>query len=216
MQFKNIIFDFGGVFIEVDYHKTAAAFKALGITNFDDLYSQHEASSLFQNLETGKLSPQDFCGAIRQISQKELNDNAIISAWNAMLGQYLPTEINILSELKNQYRLILFSNTNEIHYNAFVQLYQQHINKKPFHEFFHSVYYSHQCGYRKPDKESFHSLLQQEHIAAEQTLFIDDTLVNCIGATEAGIASIHLSPPLRLSNIDFSNIESYLISSKSI
>lgn len=216
MQFKNIIFDFGGVFIEVDYHKTEQAFKALGISDFDALYSQHRASALFQDLETGKLQPAAFCKAVRELSGIELSDEAITDAWNAMLGGYMESQMEVLLHLRNQYRLILFSNTNEIHYNAFSELYRQKVGQKPFQEYFDAVYYSHLCGYRKPDKTSFLHLLAQEKISAPETLFIDDTLINCTGAMEAGIAAIHLSPPLRVSDIDFNNVSHYLISSKSM
>ena len=92
---KNIIFDLGGVFININYQKTETAFINAGVTNFNELYNQHRASTVFEDLETGKITPSDFYNELRKISNSQLSDTTIKSAWNAMLGDFLPNEIKL-------------------------------------------------------------------------------------------------------------------------
>jgi glucose-1-phosphatase len=193
---RNIIFDFGGVFIDIDYQLTAKAFKDLGVANFDELYSQHKASPLFEELETGRANEASFYNLFRELTGHPLHDEQIKTAWNAMIGGYSKEKLQWLENLRSKYKIYLFSNTNEIHYNAFTALYKQTVGDKPFDDYFDAVYYSHTAGFRKPGKEAFIQLLQTENLKAAETLFVDDTEVNCIGAKGAGLAVIHLKPPM--------------------
>src|SRR3954463_1036540 len=116
MAIKNIIFDFGGVFIDVDYKRTEQAFIDAGIKNFHDFYSQQSASPLFEDLERGKINEAAFYRQLRTATGVDLPDQTIISCWNRILGDYYPEAIEKAKELKQKYRLFLFSNTNIVHY----------------------------------------------------------------------------------------------------
>jgi HAD superfamily hydrolase (TIGR01549 family) len=198
---KNIIFDLGGVFIDINYQKTEVAFINAGITNFNELYNQHRASSVFEDLETGKISASFFYNELRNISKTQISDTAIKSAWNAMLGDFLLKEIDWLASIKNKYRLFLYSNTNQIHYEAFTRLFQQETGNSNFDDYFIKAYYSHMFGLRKPYAASYQKILEEQKILAAETLFIDDTLVNIEGAKNAGLQTLHLVPPLKVSEL---------------
>src|SRR5438105_15424223 len=105
MAVKNIIFDFGGVFIDVDYKRTKQAFINAGITNFHEFYSQQSASPLFEDLEKGKISEEDFYKQLRTATGVDLPDQKITSCWNSILGNYYPEAIEKAKELKSRYRL---------------------------------------------------------------------------------------------------------------
>lgn len=191
-SFKNIIFDFGGVILNIDYLLTEKAFINLGITNFSNLYNQHKSTDLFEKLETGKLSQTDFYTNFRSITNSNLTDVQIENAWNAMLLD-LPTErINWLLEIKHKYNIYLYSNTNQIHYNKFITTANSASPNHNFNSIFIKAYYSHICNFRKPYKESYLKILEEQKLKANETLFIDDTLVNITGAKEAGLHTIHL------------------------
>ena len=81
---KNIIFDLGGVILNIDYDQTANAFKKIGINNFDDIYSQAKQGQVFDKLETGELTPDEFREYMKEIVPS-LQLSAIDKAWNAML-----------------------------------------------------------------------------------------------------------------------------------
>ena len=118
-QIKNIIFDLGGIFLDIDYPKTEKAFINLGITNFPELYNQHHASDLFELLETGKITPTEFYNQFASLSPVVVTDKQIQEAWNAMLGTFPLERIEWLKQIKNRYNIFLFSNTNKIHHDAF-------------------------------------------------------------------------------------------------
>jgi FMN phosphatase YigB (HAD superfamily) len=197
---KNIIFDFGGIFIDIDYQKTEQAFIDAGVANFQELYSQHNASSLFEDLETGKKTPFEFYDAFRETSHLNLSNEQIELAWNAMLGDFLLDEINWLQTISNKYRIFLYSNTNKIHHDAFSFVFNE-LTGKDFDAYFIKAYYSHTLGLRKPYKESYEAILKEQGLLASETLFIDDTLKNIEGARLAGLQTIHLVPPDRVSQL---------------
>jgi HAD superfamily hydrolase (TIGR01509 family) len=197
-KFKNIIFDFGGVILNIDYLLTEKAFINLGIANFAELYNQHRSTDLFEQLETGKLSPAHFFNKLRKITNSNLTDSQIENAWNAMLLNLPSERIHWLLKIKQKYNIYLYSNTNQIHYNTFIDTANNATPNKNFNSIFTKVYYSHICNFRKPYKESYVKLLNDQKLKANETLFIDDTLVNILGAQEAGLHTIHLQKPTTL------------------
>ncbi len=203
---NNILFDFGGVFIDVDYKRTENAFVDAGIANFNELYSQQSASPLFEDLETGKLNNDLFYTELRKASGVDLPNDQIITCWNSILGNYWPEAIEKAKELRKKYRLFLFSNTNAIHYECFVNIYKHQFGKDDFNDLFEKAYYSHTSKIRKPYPEAYTWVLNDAGIKAEETLFIDDTLANIEGAQKAGLQTIHLKPPMRLWELEFSNL----------
>jgi putative hydrolase of the HAD superfamily len=198
MAIKNIIFDFGGVFLDVDYGRTEKAFIDAGINNFRELYSQHSASPLFEDLETGKVDQAPFYDELRKISGSQLTDNQITTCWNAILGRYYPEAISKAKELKSKYRIFLFSNTNIIHYQCFMNIYHEQFGKDDFNSMFEKAWYSHEIGIRKPYPEAYTWVLKDAGLQADETVFIDDTLVNIEGAAKAGLHTIHLKSPMKV------------------
>ncbi|HEX8334560.1 MAG TPA: HAD family phosphatase [Segetibacter sp.] len=192
---KNIIFDLGGVFIEIDYPKTEKAFIKLGVINFNEFYNQHHASDLFENLETGKASADEFYDAFREKIQTDLSNADIKNAWNAMLGKFYPKHLKLLEKLRDQYKVVLFSNTNIIHYEAFQKIYREQTGNDTFDDYFIAAHYSHVLGLRKPYPEAFKAVLQKENLVAKETLFIDDTIKNIEGAKKVGLNTIWLESP---------------------
>jgi putative hydrolase of the HAD superfamily len=168
-KIKNIIFDLGGIFIDIDFDKTENAFAQLGLKNFHNFFSQHSASPLFEDLETGKITPSEFYNTFRNQTQTSLTDNQIESAWNALLGNFPSERIEWLIDIKQRYNVYLFSNTNIIHYNAFQDIYRKNTGLTGFDELFVKAHYSHQIGYRKPYPESFTALLQLENLLPQET-----------------------------------------------
>jgi len=198
---KNIIFDLGGVFIHIDYPKTEAAFVAAGVPHFHELYTQHHANPLFEDLETGKISAETFYHQFRATSGINLSDETIEACWNAMLGDFYQSALTWLGDIKNKYNIYLYSNTNSIHYNAFSALFTQQTGLNNFDDYFITAYYSHTLGLRKPYAASFTAILEKEKLVAAETLFIDDTAVNIAGAREAGLQTIHLTAPQKVETL---------------
>lgn len=188
---RHIIFDLGGVLLNIDYNLTEQAFQQLGFNDFSTVYSQLKQEALFDDLETGQISPEIFISRIRVLSGRELEVEKIVNAWNAMLLDLPLRRLQILQQLRLHYDLVLLSNTNEIHEEAF-NLITQRQHGILIAGFFDKVYFSHRVGMRKPGKEIFERILNENGFTAAHTLFIDDSPQHIDTAKSLGIKTIYL------------------------
>ncbi|PKP36084.1 MAG: HAD family phosphatase [Bacteroidetes bacterium HGW-Bacteroidetes-15] len=192
---KNIIFDLGGVILNIDYHLTINAFKALGLHSFDSLFTQANQIGLFDKLDKGLITPQEFRDEIRRITSSNITDSQIDKAWNAMLLDFPPSRLELLGRVKDGYRTFLLSNTNAIHIEDYNRILYNTFGVKNLSVFFEREYYSHLIHMRKPDAEAFELILNENKLKPEETLFIDDTLQHVEGARKVGIQAYHLDIP---------------------
>jgi putative hydrolase of the HAD superfamily len=193
-EIKNIIFDLGGIFLNIDFSKTEKAFADLGV-QFNDFYSQHHASELFELLETGKISPEEFHDSFVEETGLHLSYEELKNAWTALLVDFPIERLQWLQEIGKRYKIFLFSNTNKIHYDVFTEMFHEQTGFKDFNKLFVKTYYSHEMGLRKPYPESYLYILNEQQLRPEETLFIDDTLKNIEGAKQVGLQTIHLVYP---------------------
>jgi FMN phosphatase YigB (HAD superfamily) len=198
---KNIVFDLGGVLLNIDYNKTAAEFKNLGIENFDELFSQFTVNPLFEKLETGNISEEDFYSSIQRSSALPLTVSEIKNAWNAMLLDFRISSIKFLETIPEKYNLYLLSNTNSIHHKAFLQIFKKELGEPTPDAFFKKAYYSHLIKMRKPDPAIYRFVLNDADLIAGETLFIDDSINNIESAKEVGILTHHLLTGERIENL---------------
>ncbi|MBW8686010.1 HAD family hydrolase [Chitinophaga rhizophila] len=198
---KHIIFDLGGVIINLDYQATYKAFEALGVKEFTSLYNQFSLNTLFDDLETGKVGPEVFLNEMQQHTAPGTTHQQIIDAWNAMLLDFPLRRLQILQQLRQHYGLYLLSNTNAIHLERFNRILQESRGIPSLAAFFDRAYYSHEIGLRKPTPESFEYVLEENGLNPAETLFIDDTLPNIEGAKAVGLQTIHLEPPKTMADI---------------
>ncbi|MDD2278054.1 MAG: HAD family phosphatase [Bacteroidales bacterium] len=194
-KIKNIIFDLGGVIINIDYHLTINAFKALGLQNFDTIFNQAKQIGVFDLLDKGLIAPQEFRNEVRRITSSNLTDEQIDKAWNAMLLDFPPSRLELLRKVKSDYNTFLLSNTNAIHFEAYNQILHRTFGVKNLSVFFDREYYSHLIHMRKPDANAFELILNENNLKPEETLFIDDTMQHVEGAKKIGILAHHLNIP---------------------
>jgi FMN phosphatase YigB (HAD superfamily) len=189
---KNIIFDLGGVLLNIDYDAPIREFTKLGIQNFAELYSKASQAQLFDELETGRISPQVFREQIRTITASMHTDEQIDSAWNSILLDFPSQNKHMLFELKSRYRLFLLSNTNEIHINCFEGNLGREHSANFFPDVFENIYYSSRIGLRKPDVDAFDYVLQHNGLSPHETIFIDDSAQHIEGALKIGLNAFWL------------------------
>ena len=195
-QIKNIIFDLGGIFIDIDYNATREAFIKIGIVNIDELYQQDYVSILFEDLEIGAISENDFYDGLRKICKLPLTNQQIKAAWNKMLGNFWIDRLQFAEQLKEKFQVFLLSNTNSIHYKAFQKIFSHQYPTDNIENYFHQTYYSHEIGLRKPNTGSYLKIIQDQNLNITETLFIDDTLKNIEGAKLLGLTTLHLTNEL--------------------
>jgi putative hydrolase of the HAD superfamily len=184
---KNIIFDLGGVIMNISYQKTLNEFKKIGITNIEELYTQAAQVELFDKFDKGLISPQEFRDEIRKRTSARLSDQIIDNAWNAMFLDLPKVRLDLLQRVKNHYNTFLLSNTNAIHIDYFNQLLNREFGLKDFSIFFHKIYYSYEIKMRKPDPDPFMLIVNENGLKPEETLFIDDSVQHIEGARQLGL-----------------------------
>jgi HAD superfamily hydrolase (TIGR01509 family) len=200
---KNIIFDLGGVIINLDNKKTEDAFVTLGAKNFSKFFGHGFAASFFKEYELGKISDQEFIENLRQLGNLKAEDEKIIKAWNALLLDFPEQRVELLKELGKTYRIFLFSNTNAMHMKTVRRIFQDTFGGVVLDSLFEKAYYSHTLGLRKPDTGSFRYILEQNKLKGEETLFVDDALINVEGANAAGLKGFYLVPGKTILDIDW-------------
>ena len=186
----NIIFDLGNVILNIDYQNTIDAFEKIGVPNASSFYSKSSQLNIFNQLETGHISNQNFVLEIQKIVPKA-SASQIINAWNAIL-QDLPNErLEILKNIKDRFSIFLLSNTNSIHVEKIIDK----LGKKKYEEFynlFKKVYYSHQVNLRKPNADIFKLVIKENCLSIKNTLFIDDSIQHIESAKKIGLQTYHL------------------------
>ena len=193
LNFNAIIFDLGGVILNIDYHKTISAFKNIGVSNFDVLYTQAKQNNVFDDFEMGKISEYEFRDYIRKVSNKNLSNEQIDTAWNAMLLDLPIERIAVLNRLNKTYPIYLYSNTNAIHLKAFRQIIKSSFdNELLLESLFLKTYYSHELGMRKPNQDGFLKIINVHDLEVASTLFIDDSEQHIKGAKAVGLQTVWL------------------------
>lgn len=190
---KNIIFDLGGVILNIDYNLPIKAFKELGIADFDEMYSKMKQTDFFDQLETGQISASQFVQEIQKHCSKPLHESDVIQAWNAILLDFPLRRLQILQQLQLHFNTYLLSNTNEIHEAAFNRMLQQTCGYPTLAVFFDKIYLSHRIGLRKPDPRAFELIISDNNLKREETLFIDDSIQHIEAAAALGLKTIHIS-----------------------
>lgn len=199
---RNIIFDLGGVILDIDFKRTEKAFGDLGVTNFGELFGLGHAESFFKDHESGKITDDEFLDSLQKLAKHSLSPDVVQKAWNALLIRFPPERINLLKRLKSKYRLFLLSNTNAIHLAAFQKIYRETFNNGSLSDLFEKMYYSHEIRLRKPNKEVYEYVLKNNQLNPEETLFIDDALVNVEAARESGMKAVHIQPGMDIVDLD--------------
>lgn len=191
-EIKSIIFDLGGVILNLNYSKTEDEFKKIGVLNFKEFYSQKKQTLLFDDFEKGKIKSEEFISSFKESGNLKIKEIDFINAWNAMLLEIPIEKLQFIDGLKKSYKIILLSNTNEIHIKKFEDDLKKNNMLEQFYKCFDKIYYSSRMGKRKPEENCFNQVLEENGLIAENTLFIDDSIQHIEGAKKAGIKTFHL------------------------
>ncbi|WP_334055532.1 HAD-IA family hydrolase [Polaribacter sp. P097] len=185
---KNIIFDFGDIFINLDKQGTYKAMAELGVTEISQ-----EMILVYHNYEKGLISTDEFIQFYE--NKVNLKREDLVNAWNAVLLDFPESRLKFILELaqSKKYRLFLLSNTNDLH----IKWIQDSVGAAFYNQFkssFEQFYLSHEIHFRKPDTEIYEFVLQQNNLVAEETLFVDDLKENTDSAKQLGIHVWNLDP----------------------
>lgn len=182
----HLLFDYGGVLVDLDKQRCISAFEELGfdIRPFLGTYAQ---AGFFSELERGVISIEAFCDKIRRAAGKSsLTDEQICGAWRKYLTGVPAERLEMLLKIKQHYQTFLLSNTNAIHWKMAVEDYfcfQGH----NVDDFFNKKFLSFELGAEKPAAAIYQAVIDGIGCAPEDILFFDDSEVNCQAAREMGL-----------------------------
>ena len=187
---KNIVFDLGGVLINLDFKRALDAFKKAGFENIENQLQSFNREGIFDQYELGNISSEEFRAAIRKQAHEELTDSEIDEMWNLILLDIPHEKLKLILDLRSKYMVYLLSNTNQIHWEYTCQ------NAFTYHgfrvnDYFEKTFLSFEMHLAKPDKQIFEQMLHEANLLSEETLFIDDSEANCKAAAEVGIHAHH-------------------------
>ncbi len=203
---RNIIFDYGGVLMDLDFSRTIKQLTEVLQVDFKEEEYRNWFLELFKSYEKNGVSDEQFLDSLKSNSGNNPTSTELISAWNAMMISIKQERFDMLAKLKEDYGIYLLSNTNGIHYRNMLVMAKELLGSVEIDFFFHKTYFSHLINMRKPDKEIFDLICNENNLEKKETLFIDDLPFNVEGAIQAGLYSIQHNPKTEITE----NIQEYI------
>lgn len=188
---RNIIFDLGGVLLDLDFMGALEEFRKLGADTDFSGFRHAMDHPMFLKFEKGEVTPEIFRTQIRELIQGfKLSDREIDHAWCSILGSVPSGKVELLKKLAVHYRLFLFSNTNAIHIEHFNKKFEnEHLFS--FESLFEKSFYSHILHARKPEESAFEKVIAMAGVLPGETLFVDDFRPNIDGGVRLGLKGYH-------------------------
>lgn len=190
---KNLLFDLGGVIMDIRRLNCVASFERLGMKDADSFLGEYSQKGPFLQLEEGAISETEFRTAVRQFIDGEVSDEQIDSAFCDFLVGIPKYRLEQLRELKKQYGIYMLSNTNSIMWHSRIaeDFRQEGLERE---DYFDGIVTSFEARSIKPDAKIFHTVVEKLGIKPEETLFLDDSQKNLDAAAELGFQTLLVTP----------------------
>ena len=191
VKIKNILFDLGNVLIDLDQDLWKARMKELfDIQSIDEL--DPTVILKMKEYENGDINTSLFIKHMLSHAPTDRKALDVVNAWNSMLVGIRYGRIELLSELKNKFKLFVLSNTNELHIEWVDKYLMKQLKFPAFYGLFEEIYLSHEIRFSKPSADAYKHVLRNSGLRASETIFFDDRLENIDAASVAGFHGIHV------------------------
>jgi len=190
-KIKNIIFDLGGVLLNINPLLSLIEFEKISGLDQKELTMRLLSENIFEKFETGKLNNTQFRSELCRIINIKASDSEIDRAWNTLLLDFPQHRVELVKQLRKNYRIFLLSNTNNIHFDHYTREFNEKYGFR-MTDLFEKLFLSHEIGIHKPDAGIYTYVLQNDGIVASETVFFDDSLANIEAAALQGIQGIHI------------------------
>ena len=201
-EIRNILFDLGGVILDINVHATLKRFYELGFPSELLQYPHHMTTDLFYKYEIGLIGTIEFRNEIRRITGLDVSDGELDSAWNAMIVGIPEQRTALINRLSEHYDLYMLSNTSPLHAPVYERMFLDAAGIS-MHDVFNKIYYSFEIGCHKPDIEAWEFVIRDAGIIPGETLFLDDSIHNIKASQELGFRAIHIHERTSLLDLGF-------------
>lgn len=183
---RNVIFDLGGVVIDLDRDRAVRALEQLGLEGADDMLGLYGQKEPFLGLETGETPSGEFFDIMRSRMKPGVSDKEITRAFNEFLVELPAKRLEMLRRMRMAgYRIFMLSNTNPVMYNSWIdRAFRQ--EGGTVNDYFDGIVVSYQELMCKPNVAIFETLMRRYGLNPSETLMLDDSEKNCQAAAEAG------------------------------
>ncbi|MDE5838199.1 MAG: HAD family phosphatase [Paramuribaculum sp.] len=190
---KNLLFDLGGVIMNIDRNHCVEAFKKLGMENPDNFLGEYSQTGPFGDLESGKISVDEFHEALRPFLPEGVTDEQMDNAFSDFLLGIPEARLDALRQLRKKYKVYILSNTNPIMWNNRIaaEFAKQGGDITTYTD---GAITSFEENVMKPDPRIFKAACTKLHIKPEETVFLDDSVTNTKAAEALGFETIHVAP----------------------
>lgn len=185
----HLLFDFGGVIVDLQRETCLKAFDTLGF-DLRPFLGTYQQAGVFSLLENGDLCIEDFCQEIRNMaSAPTLSNTTIIEAWQSYLVGIPQNRLALLRRIKQNYPCHLLSNTNPIHWQQSVKQWFE-TEGYGMSDYFDQLFLSYELHLQKPNPSIFHHVIEKLGVPAQDILFLDDSIDNCESARRCGLQAV--------------------------
>ena len=189
-EIKNIAFDFGGVVLALSLEGAIKTFEKIGVKDARQRLDAFHQKGVFEDLEAGRISMEEFRVAMCQLAGKEVSLQDCYEAWHGYVDYVPQQNLDMLLRLRGKgYQVCLLSNTN-----PFMMMWAESPEfdgqGHPVSYYFDKLYLSYQWGVMKPAPKIFQMMLEGQNALPEETLFIDDSETNVKVAQSLGIHTL--------------------------
>lgn len=182
---KILLFDFGGVVVDIDRDRAVKRFEEIGVEQADSLLDAYKQNGIFLQIEEGIINPLEFYDALCKLAGKNIPSDKIDYAWMGFFPSVNQERLDFINELRKEYRVCLLSNTNPI-IMGWARSAKLSQKGEPLDYYFDKLYLSYQMGMVKPSKEIFEEIIKSENISPSQIMFFDDGPANIEMAESLG------------------------------
>jgi putative hydrolase of the HAD superfamily len=201
-EIKNIVFDFGGVIVDINRTVAIRKFKKIGIDNIEELLDIYRQRGIFRKIEDGSMSREDFYEEICRLMGKRIDSRDIDQCWlDFIIMPVEQTKLDYILKLRTKYKVFLLSNTNDI-IMSWAMSEKFSPAGKPLDCYFDKLFLSYKLGCMKPDLDIFHIMIKLSGINPEETLFIDDSEANIAAGNTMGFKTFLFKKENRFSEIE--------------
>lgn len=189
----NVVFDLGGVVIDLDRERCIRSFEKSGISDAGELLGQYRQEGPFLDLETGRITAAEFFDILRRKACPGTTDEELQNAFNSFLVDLPVRRLQAIRMLRSGRRVFALSNTNPVMYNSWIASAFR-AEGLTVNDYFEGVVASFAEGCCKPDRRIFEILISRYGLEPGRTLFLDDSEANCRAAESTGLKSLCVTP----------------------
>jgi len=192
---KNLLFDLGGVIMDIDKQRCVRSFERLGLRDAAAYFGDYGQHGPFEAIEAGAIGPDEFHRQLRDLIESDApaTDGQIDRAFNAFLIGIPVERLQALRALRSRYRIYLLSNTNAIMWHTRIASAFR-AERRGIDDYFDGMVTSFQAKALKPGADIFHYAARRLGIKPGETVFLDDSAANVDAARRLGFGGLHVAP----------------------